>query len=141
MATGRMAALAVFCLFAGTDMALAVCEVEFYNHNGSQMRAERCGPELSIYYDRPRSGIAQQGVAPGTLFFNGFISSDGQNQLIAGTARVFKRGCQPAEFSVEGYYVGNGGAGGEPIHLEGQAPSRKSGCATSGWRLEILDFN
>ena len=139
MATARIAALGVICLIAGAGSASAECETEIYNHNGSQMRAERCGPELSIYYEQPRSGIAKQGVVPGTLFFNGFISNNGQTELIAGTARVFKRGCQPAEFPVEGYYAGN--RGGDPIHLEGQAPSRKSGCATSGWRLEILDFN
>ncbi len=117
------------------------CETEFYNHNGSQMRAERCGGELSIWYEVPRSGIVRQGVQPGTLFFNGFIANNGSVELIAGTARVFKNGCAPAEFSVEGQYNADGLPGADPIYLEGQAPVRRNGCQPNGFRREVLEFN
>ncbi|MFZ1814675.1 MAG: hypothetical protein WBO55_11005 [Rhizobiaceae bacterium] len=137
-----LAAIAVLATLGFGETAVASdCETYFYNHNGSQMRAERCLGELKIWYESPRSGIANQGVGRGTLFFDGFISSDGSNEFIAGTARVFKRGCAPAEFPVEGMYGSGAGSSGGPIHLEGQAPVRKSGCTQSGWRREILDFN
>ena len=131
---GAWAALAFAS--AGSPALAQPCETSYYDHNGSRMRAERCGGELSIWYDAPRDGIAKQGVRPGTLFFDGFLSFDGARNLIAGTARVFKSGCKPGEFSVEGYYTVTGG----PIRLEGEAPRRNSSCATTGYRREVLEF-
>lgn len=140
--TGRMALMAAASFLAGSAQAYAqACENDYYNHNGSQMRAERCGDRLSIYYDAPRQVIARQGVRPGTLLFDGFVTRNGTFEFIEGTARVFKAGCAEATFRVEGGYTADGVPGPDPIYLAGVAPVRNSRCVVTGSRNETLDFD
>jgi hypothetical protein len=64
----------------------------------SDMRLETAGNELKFFYVKPREGMIEQGVKQGDLLFDGRIVG-AQYQ---GTARVFKKGCQPIEFTVTG---------------------------------------
>ena len=64
------------------------------------MRLVAEGNRRWFYYERPRPGIAAQGVAPGTLLFDGWKNGDSY----AGTARVFSKHCPgaPLEYQVSG---------------------------------------
>jgi len=129
---------AAFILAASGAQA---CETATYNHNGSVMTAERCGDRLSIYYEVPRQVIARQGVRPGTLLFEGFVTRNGNFEFIEGEARVFKSGCKEAVFPVEGGYTADSLPGPDPIYLAGVAPVRNSRCVVTGSRNETLDFD
>lgn len=76
------------------------CQSSYYNHNGSQMRADSCGSELFIYYENPRQLIRKLGVDAGTLLFDGTVTQVDGALFIEGNARVFKAGCGAAQFRV-----------------------------------------
>lgn len=89
------------------------------DHNGSEMRIEVIsGGAMTITYAHPRAGLQDAGLIPGTVLFKGRIVG----RDITGDARAFKRGCEPASYSVTGA-VGEG-----RIVLRGPGPVR-SGCA------------
>lgn len=70
-----------------------------WDHNGSLMRLKAAGNQRAFYYEVPRRGMAEQGVRPGTLLFNGVKRGD----WYSGTARVFSGACPGAlEYAVEG---------------------------------------
>jgi hypothetical protein len=106
------------------------CDSAPYDHNGSLMEAHACNGKFVITYDRPRGGIASQGVRSGTVLFTGTISG---NQLL-GISHVFKRGCEPASYPVSGRMGDN------VIVLEGYAPVRRDGCRITGGRNDRLVF-
>lgn len=137
-----------FAIAAATATTIVVaasgamaCETATYDHNGSVMTAERCGDRLSIWYEAPRAVIARQGVKPGTLLFEGFVTRNGEFEFIEGEARVFKSGCHAATFRVEGGYTADRLPGPDPIYLAGVAPVRNSRCVVTGMRNETLDFD
>lgn len=66
------------------------------NHNNSQMLiSEWKSGAVEIAYDIPRSGLP---VARGTTLFKGVRTG----RVYRGTAYVFRSGCSPASFAVEG---------------------------------------
>ena len=71
-----------------------------WNHNGSLMRLKAAGNERAFYYERPKQGLRDAGVARGTLLFNG----TNNNGYYSGTTRVFSKYCPrtPLEYYVEG---------------------------------------
>lgn len=96
-----------------------------YDHNGSVMRlAWGNGDSLQIIYDSPKSGL---GVRSGTILFSGSMTANGK---IYGTARVFKSGCNPGEYAVEGSM----NDGSSDISLSGYAPIW-SGCSIVGYQV------
>jgi hypothetical protein len=95
-----------------------------WNHNGSLMTlVEGDNNSRAIYYHFPRSTMADVGVREGTLLFRGY-ETDGR---WFGVAYVFKRGCPPIPYRVEGNLYSNE-RGVWSVHLRGPAPSEYIGC-------------
>ena len=93
-----------------------------------EMRVDRS--EISILYRHPRPGLASVGVVPGTLLFQGTITSSGTTggRRVEGTAFAFKGRCQPAPYPVRGTISGDAG-----FTLAGPGPERsKLGCPVLG---------
>ena len=103
----------------------AACAGEsVWDHNGSLMKLIAQGDAVRIVYLNPKDSIRDQGVTRGTVYFEGMLR-DGHD--LAGTARRFRSGCEPAAFAVEGTFSPLTGQ--ERLVLEGQAPIRQSvGC-------------
>jgi len=116
--------------------AHAACDSASYDHNGSRMEVHVCDDRMVIEYDRPRSGIIQQGVRQGTVLFQGRIRTTDRGIRIGGRAHVFKRGCEPAPYQVDGFMDDSG-----MMTLRGRAPLRRNGCAISGHRDDVLVFS
>lgn len=94
-----------------------------WEHNGSRMKVEQSGMgEVFIYYEEPRAGL-RESISPGTKLLEGRISGG----RISGTAYVFKRGCPPAAYPVEG------SADEETLTLNGPTPVWR-GCQVVGHR-------
>ena len=97
------------------------------NHNGSSMVVINEDGNITIQYQRPKSSMRRQGVSNGTTLFDGTINGNRLN----GVARVFRRGCAPAEYNVSGRWNVNTGQ----ISLHGSAPRRvRGGCRVTGYR-------
>lgn len=95
-------------------------------HNGSQMVLTKTwnGRRVEIRYSIPRPGLP---VKDGDLLFEGQSNIRGK---YTGTAYVFKDGCPPAPYAVEGNDVRG------DIVLFGNAPIREPGsCAIVGSKL------
>jgi hypothetical protein len=94
-------------------------------HNGSQMVWTRTeNGRVEIRYSIPRPGLS---VKEGDLLFEGQAELRGR---YTGTAYVFKDGCPPAPYAVDGKNVRG------DIFLVGNAPIRKSGsCEIIGSKL------
>ena len=81
------------------------------------MRLIEHGGQIEIFYEVPRSGMVEQGVQRGQLFFNGRLS--GNN--VTGIARAFSRRCPaPMEYRIRGKMMP-----GVSIILEGRRPTFK----------------
>lgn len=107
-----------------------------WNHNGSEMRLRADGDRRTIVYERPRTLIARQGVARGTVLFEGTIS--GPAGEYSGTAYVFSARCGKQAYAVTGELQNDG----RRIYLSGEAPRRDtSTCAVQGSREDALAFD
>ena len=125
--------------FAGVpDASASDCDRDYYSHNGSMMEIDACTDgQFTISYENPKSSLRKHGVVPGTLLFEGrFWESGGINlRKVTGTARLFKKGCAPALYQVDGYLLEN-----NVLELSGTAPVRKNGCRTTSSRQDNLRF-
>ncbi|MBO0902091.1 hypothetical protein [Jiella sonneratiae] len=109
-----------FCLGTGTALAF-----DLYEHNGSLVRLTERNGLVTISYQNPKSSLRKLGVRNGTVLFTGRFKGRG----LAGTAYVFRKGCQPAPYDVAGPATGGGS-----IYLSGAAPVRARGsCAVTGY--------
>ncbi|NBJ13682.1 hypothetical protein [Microvirga arsenatis] len=110
-----------------------------YIHNGSEV-----GVNFSkgyIKYWTPKASIAGT-ISADTILFQGTFTNVPKLELrgtVAGTAYVFKRGCEPAPYRVTGTYS-NG-----RIILRGASPQRaKNSCEISGYSTTspnaVLEF-
>lgn len=126
-----LAATAMACVLALSALTASAHDgPQLYDHNGSVMRlAWGNGDSLQIIYDSPKSGL---GVRSGTILFTGAMTADGK---VYGTARVFKSGCNPGEYEVEGKIQD----GSSDISLAGYAPIW-SGCAVIGYQKNEHSF-
>ena len=132
------AALLLACVGISSQAWAQGCDTATYDHNGSRMLIHACdGGGFTIEYDRPRKGLAAQGVRPGTVLFQGsFWDSGGPNpRRVRGTAKLFKRGCRPAGYEVDGYWMAD-----DTLQMSGRAPIRRNGCRVSGTRNDDLRF-
>lgn len=99
----------------------------FWEHNGSRMKLEENGTSRKIIYEQPRSGLAGAGVKPGTVLFDGEVKSDGR---MSGYAKLFRKGCNPIDYYVEGAFDQSNGT----LLLQGQAPIYSGeGCKITGY--------
>jgi hypothetical protein len=126
--------LALTAVIAATA-ALHAQEMAPVAHNGSQaVWSKDTKGRVEIRYSMPRAGLP---VKDGDLLFEGNVDTGG---TYTGTAYLFKAGCAPAPYAVQGKDVGG------DIVLVGQAPLRKSGgCelvgSSAGGRNSRLVFS
>ncbi len=107
----------------------------FWNHGGSRMRLRADGDRRTFVYEVPRAGIAGQGVARGTVLFEGTIS--GVSGKYSGTAYLFSARCGRIAYAVSGELQNDG----TEIFMSGQAPVRDSStCVVKGYREDKLVF-
>ncbi|PWK59095.1 hypothetical protein [Roseicyclus mahoneyensis] len=98
----------------------AMAQPWFYDHNGSVMRLDIDGARFIVTYDRPRTGLADVGVVPGTVLFEGV--TEGPN-YVGGMAWVFSRRCGNIDYYVYGPLIP-----GSSFTLTGAAPVRDATC-------------
>lgn len=107
-----------------------------WSHNGSTMLWYSNGQQRQVSYYNPRRGLS---VQRGTVLFEG----QKVGTEIYGTAYVFRRGCQPAPYSVRGLVDPRNQT---HVILYGSAPIRqRGGCAVVGYNPQSnnsrLEFN
>lgn len=119
-------ALAAFSLLG----APARAEITDWDHNGSLVRLEQKDKKVRLVYAQPRDGLGIAGVKQGTVLFDGELKTDGR---FAGYAKLFRKGCDPVDYFVEGSRDNNKGE----ILLQGQAPVYAGdGCKITGYTDE-----
>ena len=104
----------------------------YWNHGGSLMRLVSDGAKQKIFYETPRIGLVDTGIAPGTLLFEG----QRNGPTLVGTAYQFYRGCKS-----QGYRIsGNTSKDLRQITLKGKAPLLDASCNITGSRDDVLIF-
>lgn len=97
-----------------------------WDHNNSVMRMTSNGNARTIVYEKPRAGIANEGVQPGTVLFQGEVDAKGKYQ---GTAHIFSRRCGTQSYPVTGELINDGTA----MTFSGEAPDiDRQTCARRG---------
>jgi hypothetical protein len=84
-----------------------------WDHNGSEMYLVGDGPTRRIYYHRPRPGMIEAGVKPGTLLFAG----DRSGTNYRGISHIFNSRCGKFYYEVAGHVEND-----VRIVLAGKAP-------------------
>lgn len=98
-----------------------------WTHNGSKVSFEENGNKRRIVFTEPRANLEKAGVKRGTVLFEGETKKNGR---LSGYAKLFKAGCDPLDYFVEGSVDTNKGE----IVLQGQAPVfSKDGCKIQGY--------
>lgn len=98
-----------------------------WDHNNSVMKLEESGKKHRFIYEEPRNALKAAGVKRGTVLFDGEVKKDGR---LAGYAKLFRKGCDPIDYFVEGSYDENKGE----IFLQGQVPIYSGkGCKITGY--------
>ena len=103
-----------------------------WDHNGSVMYLIEDGASREFHYSKPRPGMLDAGVRPGSLLFRGEIN--GAQYL--GTAYIFNPHCGPVPFEVKGVSLDAD----ERIVLTGQAPRVGRNCRTYELYTTTLEF-
>lgn len=103
-----------------------------WNHNGSLMKLIADGARRQFVYDAPRDGMLAQGVAPGTLLFEGTRSGSAYN----GTAYIFSKNCGARPYAVSGTVA----ADDRSISMVGRAPRINSACQVFGYIDDTITF-
>lgn len=107
--------------------AHSLAQSSLWDHNGSMMRLEEKDEKRRFVYQSPREALKSAGVKPGTILFDGTEKKDGR---LAGYAKLFRTGCDPVDYFVEGAYDKTKGK----ILLQGQAPIYSgNGCKITGY--------
>lgn len=97
----------------------------YWNHNGSVMRLVADGNARYFYYDSPSDKMAEAGVYPEQVLFEGRKNGNKYH----GTARVFSKYChEPLTYSVSGSVSPDQ----KRITLTGTRESYASGCRPTG---------
>lgn len=103
-----------------------------WSHNGSVMRLTANGNNRQIVYERPRSGLAERGVEPGEVLFDGQRNGNSYS----GIAYIFTKSCGKAAYSVSGSVQEND----TRVVMTGFAPRFNSACRQIGKRKDRLVF-
>jgi hypothetical protein len=105
----------------------------FWDHNGSGMGLVVEGSSRLLYYATPRAALAERGVAPGTLLFEG----ERNGSRYEGTARIFARPpCGEFTYPVEGPVSDDQ----RSVTMFGRAPRVNERCEITGFRDDTLVF-
>ena len=127
-----MGSLQKLCAFSALGAACAFLSWPAYantnwDHNGSVMVLEENGKKRRLVYGEPRGALDTAGVKKGTVLFDGEEKADGR---LAGYAKLFRAGCDPVDYFVEGSLDKSKGE----ILLQGQAPIYSgTGCKITGY--------
>jgi hypothetical protein len=132
VAAGVDAMKAGGCTSAHAQTQTASAEPTLWDHNGSVMYLVANGPSREIYYQKPRTGMLEVGVRPGSLLFRGEI----ENGQYSGTAYIFNTHCGQIPFQVKGPILENDGR----IVLTGQAPRVGRNCRAYESAASSLEF-
>jgi hypothetical protein len=132
-------AVAAIALIATVAVASAQAQTQttspeptIWDHNGSVMYLVANGPSREFHYQKPRAGMLEVGVRPGSLLFRGEIDK-GQ---YSGTAYIFNPHCGQIPFQVNGPILDND----ERILLTGQAPRVGRNCHVHKTYTSNLEF-
>lgn len=118
---------ALFAAYAFQSSQAHASPASLWDHNGSAMRLEEEGQKRRFVYDQPRNSLGPAGVKNGTVLFDGEEKKDGRLQ---GYAKLFRKGCDPIDYFVEGAYDKIKGE----VLLQGQAPIYSGdGCKITGY--------
>ena len=122
-----MSGMAVALIF-GSAIQPAAAYDERYEawHNGSRMMVTIEEDAFVITYEKPKRSLRKHGVRSGTVLFSGHI--DGRR--VEGEAFVFRDGCDPEPYQVEGIYNSDQ----RSFTLKGASPRRETGGC------EIVDY-
>lgn len=127
-----MGSLRKLCAFSAVGAACAFLSLPAHantswDHNGSLMVLEENGKKRKLVYAEPRNTLDTAGVKRGTVLFDGEEKADGR---FAGYAKLFRAGCDPVDYFVEGSLDTSKGE----ILLQGQAPIYSgTGCKITGY--------
>jgi hypothetical protein len=121
-----------FCTSAQAQTQTASPEPTVWDHNGSVMYLVANGPSREFYYQKPRTGMVEVGVRPGSLLFRGEI----ENGQYSGTAYIFNLHCGQIPYQVKGPILDND----ERIVLTGQAPRVGRNCRVHESSTSNLEF-
>lgn len=127
-----MGSLRKLCAFSAVGAACAFLSWPAHantswDHNGSLVVLEENGTKRRLVYAEPRSTLDTAGVRKGTVLFDGEEKADGR---LAGYAKLFRVGCDPVDYFVEGSFDKSKGE----ILLQGQAPIYSGqGCKITGY--------
>ena len=127
-----MSSLRKLCAFSAVGAACAFLSWPAHantswDHNGSVMVLEENGKKRRLVYAEPRGTLDTAGVRKGTVLFDGEEKADGR---LAGYAKLFRVGCDPVDYFVEGSLDKSKGE----ILLQGQAPIYSgTGCKITGY--------
>jgi hypothetical protein len=121
-----------FCTSAQAQTQTASPEPTVWDHDGSVMYLVANGPSREFYYQKPRTGMVEVGVRPGSLLFRGEI----ENGQYSGTAYIFNLHCGQIPYQVKGPILDND----ERIVLIGQAPRIGRNCRVHESSTSNLEF-
>ena len=112
---------------AQAETQTASPEFTVWDHNGSVMYLVANGPSREFYYQKPRAGMLEVGVRPGSLLFRGEI----ENGEYPGTAYIFNPHCGQIPFQVRGPILDNDERTSEAISTiqKSWKPSRRDGSS------------
>jgi hypothetical protein len=132
VAAGLDAMKAGCCTSAQAQTQTVSAEPTLWDHNGSVMYLVANGPSREFYYQKPRTGMVEVGVRPGSLLFRGEI----ENGQYSGTAYIFNTHCGQLPFQVKGPILEND----DRIVLTGQAPRVGRNCRPYESSTSSLEF-
>src|SRR5665648_5156 len=127
-----MGSLRKLCAFSAVGAACAFLSWPAHantswDHNGSLVVLEENGTKRKLVYAEPRNTLDTAGVKKGTVLFDGEEKADGR---LAGYAKLFRAGCDPVDYFVEGSLDKSK----SEILLQGQAPIYSgNGCKITGY--------
>jgi hypothetical protein len=98
-----------------------------WDHNDSVMKLVENGKKRRFIYEQPREALKPAGVTTGTILFDGEEKEDGR---LSGYAKLFRKGCDPIDYFVEGSFDRKKGV----ATLQGQVPIYSGeGCKITGY--------
>lgn len=104
----------------------------FWSHNGSQVRLVADGSNRTFIYEVPRAGLAEAGIAKGTVLFKGRKT---RNSYI-GNAFVSSKNCGARSYEVTGPVSDDQ----RQATLVGRAPIIDQTCIVRAYREDKLVF-